>query len=730
MYLSRFFSLAVLFIVLQVLVFAGCDGSNTRRTVSETDKDSVTDEDSVTDDPEDSDTAADESTADEDSVSAKCGNSIVEQGELCDGNVKNCAEIDPVAYISGKAKCDKDCMKWDTSTCEENPYECGNSVVEGNEKCDGGVKNCVEIDADKYIAGKAKCLEDCTGFDTATCEEKETPDEDSGNTGDTGDTGDTADTGDTGDTGNTGNTGDTSDTGDTGNTGDTGDTAGDDDVTAPYCGDLIVNGTDVCDGNTANCADLGYGTSGTATCKNDCTGFVTAGNCTKVFYCNTKPATGTVWNTVSSYTQTWTGTNWNPADDYTTEYNVTSSSTTCRYTCDAGYVYNGVSCVLETAPCGSVKFDGTSGYVEVLHNAVLNLSGSWTIEAWFMQYITDGQTPVIRKGNTTTSPAYYLYGHEYQIFFPSNAYGGYYYDSSNSESATAATELDINKWYHVAVVKTASNLKIFVNGVLESTETTSYNPLNNSENLFFGSRRSSTPSYMQGLVDEIRISSTARYSSNFTPDKRFSSDASTIGLWHFEETAGTVADNAAGSGLDGTLKGGATWTSQCVDNYEVPVPEIVDTIGSSETNTAGSSRMRGNFYSVTTAKTITEIEAYLTLPDTGATIYYDVYESTALDGTYTHKVSYNVPFTLGGESFYSSGAIAVSLEAGKYYYIGVRWGTESVTYYYNTAVSQSYTTNFGKWENGLSYGTTTRPDSFAYSSTYIENSYYQRITSK
>jgi len=49
-------------------------------------------------------------------------------------------------------------------------------------------------------------------------QDKETTDEDSGNTGDTGNTGNTGNTGDTGNTGNTGNTGDT---GDTGNTGDT-----------------------------------------------------------------------------------------------------------------------------------------------------------------------------------------------------------------------------------------------------------------------------------------------------------------------------------------------------------------------------------------------------------------------------------------------------------------------------------------------------------------------------
>jgi hypothetical protein len=107
---------------------------------------------------------------------------------------------------------------------------------------------------------------------------------------------------------------------------------------------------------------------------------------------------------------------------------------------------------------------------------VLNLSGNWTLEAWVMQHTTDGQMPVIRKGNTTTNPAYYIYGYEYQIFFPSNAYGGYYYIADTSESVTANTGFAINKWYHVALVKSGSSLNIFINGVPDSTTTTSYNP--------------------------------------------------------------------------------------------------------------------------------------------------------------------------------------------------------------------------------------------------------------
>lgn len=122
-------------------------------------------------------------------LTKNCGNGALDEGEVCDGNVGQCAEIDPEFFITGKAKCLKDCSGWDLDTCVE--------------KSDGDDTDTVENDNDTGNTGD-------TG-DTA-------------NTGDSGDTGDTSDSGDTGNTGNTGNSGDTADTGDTGNTGNTGDT--------------------------------------------------------------------------------------------------------------------------------------------------------------------------------------------------------------------------------------------------------------------------------------------------------------------------------------------------------------------------------------------------------------------------------------------------------------------------------------------------------------------------
>ncbi len=117
----------------------------------------------------------------------------------------------------------------------------------------------------------------------------------------------------------------------------------------PHCGDGVAqSANETCDGtdlSSQTCTTQVSGaTGGTLSCNGGCSAFVTTA-CTKTYTCNAKPATGTVWNTVSSYNQTWSGTAWVPADDDTTEYNATGSSTACRYACDTNYIYEEGACI-------------------------------------------------------------------------------------------------------------------------------------------------------------------------------------------------------------------------------------------------------------------------------------------------------------------------------------------------------------------------------------------------
>jgi formylglycine-generating enzyme required for sulfatase activity/serine/threonine protein kinase len=63
---------------------------------------------------------------------------------------------------------------------------------------------------------------------------------------------------------------------------------------------------------------------------------------------------------------------------------------------------------------------------------------------------------------------------------------------------------------------------------------------------------------LQAIVDEVRITSRARYSQEFTPEDRFSADADTLALYHFDEGTGTELKDSSGNNHHGKIVG-AKW---------------------------------------------------------------------------------------------------------------------------------------------------------------------------
>ena len=65
-------------------------------------------------------------------------------------------------------------------------------------------------------------------------------------------------------------------------------------------------------------------------------------------------------------------------------------------------------------------------------------------------------------------------------------------------------------------------------------------------------------SFFHGIIDEVRISNTARYTEDFTPEERFEPDEHTLALYHFDEGSGDVLKDSSGNGHDGKIVG-AKW---------------------------------------------------------------------------------------------------------------------------------------------------------------------------
>ena len=107
-------------------------------------------------------------------------------------------------------------------------------------------------------------------------------------------------------------------------------------------------------------------------------------------------------------------------------------------------------------------------------------------------------------------------------------------------------------WYHVALVRESNVFDIYIDGtsVANTTDTSGIPDL--AKELSIGEALATN--YLNAKMGEIRISNTARWSSNFTPEtERYTSDSNTKLLIHGDETkTGTTGSGATFTDSGGT----------------------------------------------------------------------------------------------------------------------------------------------------------------------------------
>jgi len=192
----------------------------------------------------------------------------------------------------------------------------------------------------------------------------------------------------------------------------------------------------------------------------------------------------------------------------------------------------------------SIYFDGSGDYLDLDTNNLKMLdsigTGDFTIEFW-IRYASVNSYQWFIGGDTSNM---------FDIIqIPSNLrmiLAGTEYTFSHSPST--------NTWYHYAVSRNNGSLRAFVNGTQIGTTQSSSDNIN-GESLIAGKQFNDQYQF-NGWLDEIRLSNSARYTSNFTaPTTTITSDSNTILLIHSDTTDGstTFTDSSGigtGSGTD------------------------------------------------------------------------------------------------------------------------------------------------------------------------------------
>jgi len=152
-------------------------------------------------------------------------------------------------------------------------------------------------------------------------------------------------------------------------------------------------------------------------------------------------------------------------------------------------------------------FDGNGDYLTVPTNAGFQFgTGDFTIECWIYKS-SAANGPIVDARGSAIAAAYAAYIDASN--FP------YFYDGTSYTSSVAITN---SQWNHVAFVRTAGTLKIFVNGVQGFSATLS-STLSPSQTVFIGGQNfGASASYTTGYISNLRIvKGTAVYTANFTP---------------------------------------------------------------------------------------------------------------------------------------------------------------------------------------------------------------------
>ncbi|MBL8829321.1 MAG: SUMF1/EgtB/PvdO family nonheme iron enzyme [Planctomycetaceae bacterium] len=89
--------------------------------------------------------------------------------------------------------------------------------------------------------------------------------------------------------------------------------------------------------------------------------------------------------------------------------------------------------------------------------------------------------------------------------------------------------------------------------------------------------------FFEGTIDEVRVSTKARFDGDYTPTERLAADADTLALYHFDEGTGDVLRDASGNNHHGKIVG-ATWVRADGSASRLPAePAAIATVAANKT---------------------------------------------------------------------------------------------------------------------------------------------------
>jgi len=161
-------------------------------------------------------------------------------------------------------------------------------------------------------------------------------------------------------------------------------------------------------------------------------------------------------------------------------------------------------------------FSGSGEYLTLAASNTFNFAGDFTIEAWVYPTTINSNNNIISRWQTvggTSSTLSFIFkfvtgGRPYFAF-----YSGTTYSATGTTTAVIA-----NQWNHIAVARSGSTVKFFVNGIQDATTLTISGTPSATNTLTIGALSGAGDELITGYMSNLRVvNGTAVYTGNFTP---------------------------------------------------------------------------------------------------------------------------------------------------------------------------------------------------------------------
>lgn len=207
-------------------------------------------------------------------------------------------------------------------------------------------------------------------------------------------------------------------------------------------------------------------------------------------------------------------------------------------------------------PNRALTLDGKNDSVKVASSALKLPQGPFTFEAWFNAKSFSNRVGFIAKTENS----------EFGIFMSDGKPSADVHLGGRYRTAKSNTVLPTNRWMHIAAVQNDNTLTLFVDGkqVDQVEIDPSWKRTTNKLPFYIGADTSGSGeamSFYHGQIDEVRITSKAIYTDDFTPERRLTALDDSVLMMNFDQTVGPFHVDSSKNQAHSQAFGGAKLTT-------------------------------------------------------------------------------------------------------------------------------------------------------------------------